>query len=171
MTTVHYLFPSITDKLTDEQLDERAPAFMRMMASQKENYDAVINSPKQKWDVVYARTETDAERAVDFSKILLARVGLKQKSVRGTRDGTRVYLIENAKQAMQFLKWRYPNEDLNIEFADNPIRKLIEARGNHIKMFQAMSQSQQQKVMRILNDEKTTDFPTAVETVIMGEQF
>lgn len=171
MTTLHYLYPSITDELKQEVLENRAPAFMRMLEAQKENYNAVMNRPRQKWDEVYNRTDNDIDRAVDFSKILLARIGLKQRSLRGTKDGSRYYVIENAEQAVKFLKWRYPKEEIAIEFADTPIRKIIDARGNHIKMFQAMSQTQQQKVMRLMNDEKTTDFPTAVESIIMGEQF
>lgn len=171
MLNVHYLYPEITDILTAETLHDRAPAFMRMLLAEKDNYDAVINRPRQKWDLVYNRSDNDVDRAVDFCKILLARIGLNQRTVRGKKAGSWNYIIENAPEAKKFLQWRYPDEELTIAFNDNPIREIIAARGNHIKMFQAMSQAQQAKVMRILNDEKTTDFPTAVETVLLGDNF
>lgn len=174
ITTVHVMYQSIHDRLTQDDVADRAGMFMRLLEAQKDNYDAVINRGNQKWDEVYNRSDTDYDRALDFCKILLARIGLKQRAKRDQmHDGvqTYVYSIENAEQAVAFLNWRYQDEAPKLEFSDSPIRKLIEARGSHIKMFQAMNADQQKQVMRILNDEKTTSFTVAVETVLMGDQF
>ena len=172
LTTVHVLYPTLREVLTTDSLEQRAPAFMELLRGQRAQYDAVINRGNQKFDVVHERSATDLERAVDFAKIILSRVGLKQRTSRDSRTGATQsykYTIENADNAMSFLRWRYPDKDINIEFTNAPIRAIIDSRGSHIKVFQAMSASQQAEVMRMLNVEKSTDFPTAVESVLMGD--
>ncbi len=174
LTTVHMLYPSLDSTLTSDALAERAPTFVRMLQDNKEAYNAVINRGNQKFDEVYNRSDNDVDRAVDYAKILLAKVGLHQRTAKGSRAGgnqTYEYRIENATDAERFLAWRYPKEDLSIEFNDTPIRTIINARGAHIKIFQAMTEAQKSQVMRLLNDERFTDFPTAVEAVLMGEKF
>lgn len=173
LTTVHLLYPSLKDVLTNAELEQRAPAFMEVLRSQREQYDAVINRSSQKFDVVHSRTDNDIDRAVDFAKIILAKIGLKQRTSKAGRKGDDVgykYEIENADNALRFLNWRYPDREVNIEFTDAPIRSIIAARGSHIKIFQAMTGEQQAQVMHMMNSERSTDFPTAVEAVLMGDR-
>lgn len=174
VTLLGLLYTDVNDVLTSDRLEQRAQTFVKELRTNKDAYNAVINPQRQKFDEVYNRSETDEERAVDFAKILLATMGLKQRSVRGQMVGGergREHVIENADSAITFLKWQYPDDPPAIVFSDEPIRSIIDARGGHIRMFQAMTKQQQAQVMRLLNDEKTTDFPTAVESVLMGDQF
>ncbi len=173
LTSVHILYPTLRDELLPADLETRAPAFMSILLGQKEQYDAVINRQSQKFQLVYDKEDNDVDRAVAFVKIILARIGLKQRNAKYSRSGGEQqykYSIENAENALRFLQWRYPDREVDINFTDAPIRAIIDARGSHIKIFQAMTGDQQAKVMRILNSEKTTDFPTAVETVLMGDR-
>lgn len=173
LTTVHILYPTLKDTLLPFDLEQRASAFMSILAGQREQYDAVINRSSQKYQLIYDKSDNDEDRAIDFVKIILARIGLKQRHAKYSRSGgdqQYKYEIENADNALRFLTWRYPDRDISVEFSDAPIRAIIDARGSHIKVFQAMTGDQQSKVMKILNTESSTDFPTAVETVLMGDR-
>lgn len=166
----HYLFSNIEETLTTETLSQRADAFMAAMVSARGEYDAVIQRKGQKFEEVYQRSDTNIERAIDFSKIILGKIGLKQRVVRGVRRGgetTWEVKIVNAEEAKTYLKWRYKDAK-EISLTNDGIKTIIQKRQPHIQMYQAMTTKQQKQVMKLLNDERTTDFPTAVEAVLDG---
>lgn len=178
LSNLAMMYRSLDEVVPRDVMALRAVEFMRLMHQSKDAYNAVVNSPRQKFDEVLARSEDVLDQALDFSKILLARIGLRQRSVRSGRKGkggedgaTYTYLIDNAEQARNLLKWRYPNEKIDLKFADSDIRQEIGKRSAHLKMFQAMTAKQQAEVMAMMNSEKTTSFETAVESVMMGTGF
>jgi Bifunctional DNA primase/polymerase, N-terminal/DEAD/DEAH box helicase/Primase C terminal 2 (PriCT-2) len=178
LSNLAMMYRSLDEVVPRDVMEVRAGEFLRLMHQNREAYDAIINSPRQKFAEVLARSDDPLDQALDFSKILLARIGLRQRSTRAGRKGkggaegaTYTYTIENAEQARLYLQWRYPNEQIELKFGDTDIRGEIQKRSSHLKMFQAMTAKQQAEVMHMLNVEKSTTFEIAVESVMMGTGF
>lgn len=170
--TIAIMYPDTHEALTEEQLKERAPLFMQVLTGMKDNYNAVIPRGIQKYDVVYARSDNDIDRALDFTKILLSRVGLKQKAVRDTK-GKRgyYYRIDNIDKAEEFLSWRLAKPVDPIDFGNNEIKPRIDSRASAMRIYQSMTQAQKEAVIQMMNDEATTDFQMAVNSVLRGVVF
>lgn len=168
LSHIHLLYYGLDEELDDEKLEVRAPEFMRALTSDREAYNAVILRKRQDFDSVYAKYDNDSKRALAFAKIILARIGLHQRSERVGKDKM-TYKITNAELARQFLLWR--NQTPDIPFTMEGIQRQIDSRQEHIKIFREMTEEQRQRVMEMLMHEKYTDFPTAVLAVQAGEGF
>ena len=177
LANLHHLFKDVTDTITTSDVVPKADAFMAAMVGSQSEYDAVINRQNQKFKEVYDRSDNNSDRSIDFAKILLARIGLRLRVERGSRSGGKtewIAKISNAESALKYVSWlskslgtegsTYPQ----IPFGSAGINQSIQQRQRHMEIFRGMSPQQQAQVMKVLNDEKTTDFQTAVETVLDG---
>lgn len=163
LATLHHMYNNMDETISSALLTDRAPRFMAALWGVKDSYDAVTMRKDQDFQTVIDRNDTDEERAVDFAKILLSRIGLKQRMKRTGRQG-KEYRIDNADMARKFLSWRTPNIS-TIAFTDAPIKAIIEERTEHIAIYDNMTQEDKDKVFYLLTNEKYTDFPLAVMTV------
>lgn len=168
LATLHHFYRSIDEVLTSEIVAERSKPFMAALWDCRDAYEAITHRDEQSWDAVYNRNDNDDDRAVDFAKILLSRIGLKQRQKRVGRD-RKQYCIENAESARKFLSWRMP-ENSDIVFSDAPIVETIKSRSEHIEIYNAMNEEKKARVMRLLTEEKYTDFPLAVLTVHLDNE-
>ncbi len=167
MATLHHMYRTLDDKITSTMLEKRAKAFMGALWEVKDAYSAVTHRKEQEWDEVYERNDTAEERAVDFAKILLSHIGLKQRMERAGRN-EKVYSIVNAEAARLFLSWRSPN-NAEITFSDAPIVVKINERVEHLAIYEDMSDIDKARVFRLLTEERYTDFPLAVMTIHRNE--
>lgn len=167
LATLHHMYATLDDVITTSMLPKRAKAFMGALWDCKDAYEAVTHRKEQEWDEVYNRNDTDEERAVDFAKILLARIGLKQRMERAGRT-EKTYCIVNAEAARKFLSWRMP-ENAEISFSDKAIADKIEERSEHLTIYDAMNDADKARVFHLLTQERYTDFPLAVMTVHRNE--
>ncbi len=163
LATLHHLYHSLDEELTDDLIKERAHPFMQSLWGLKDEYDSITHRAKQSFAEVYERSDTDEDRAVDFSKILLKRLGLRQRSNGQSRE-RRAFHIDNLEQARRFLEWR----KTDLVLTDEPVIRIIEERRSSKEMYEALSPEQQKEVMDLLIDEKFTNFQTAVKFVHSG---
>ncbi len=163
LATLHHLYYSLDEELSADLVTARAPDFMKSLWSLKDEYDSISHRAKQTFQEVYDRSDNDADRAVDFSKILLKRLGLKQKSNYQSKE-RRIYSISNLEDAKKFLEWR--KSDLVL--TDAPVMRIIEQRQSSKELYEAMTPEQQQRVMTLLLEEKFTNFQVAVKHVSSG---
>jgi hypothetical protein len=167
LATLHHMYRSLDDVLTNELVAERAKPFMAALWDCKEAYEAVTSRDEQSWDAVYNRNDTDEERALDFAKILLSRIGLDQRQKRKGRDG-KLHFIKNAEAARKFISWRMPDKT-DIVFSDAPIEKIINDRAQPLLIYDAMSATDKERVMNMVRNEKYTTFEMAVMTIYNNE--
>jgi len=176
VSMIHHLYDSLTEVLTDEIVSQRAAGFLAALAERKEAYDIVIQRKAQKFDQIWAKHDTDVDRAVAYAKIILKKIGLKQRSQRSSRVGgvaEYTYSIVNADNALEFLSWR--NADMEgyepvIDFTTAQIEGIIAGRKDAAELYREMSEDQRAEVTRLMVDEEYTDFPTAVYTVYEGDE-
>lgn len=166
ISQLHKLYHNLDEVLTDEVLEERALGFVTSLVEHKDGYDAIIHSKRQKFDEVYKRNTDTKQRAVDFAKILLARIGLKQRMERSHRQGDTTfyrYSIVNMEEAREFLRWRNADDmDFNTELTlhTEKIDTIIDDRSEIYAMFSQMVVSKQEQIMALLEE---TDFVTATK--------
>lgn len=114
LTNIHLLFDTLDGTLSEEGV----PGFMHAVRLSQNDYDALINRPNQKFHIVEARSDNDFDRAVDFSKILLSKIGLKQRAIKSgkteTGSSTYSYKIVNVKEARDFIRWRNDAQLLDL---------------------------------------------------------
>lgn len=163
LATLNHLYHRLDEDLTPDKIEERAGPFMKALWGLKDEYDSVTYRAKQSFQEVYDRSDDDKERAVDFAKILLKRLGLRQSSNRQGAD-RRIYAISNLEDAQKFLEWR--KSDLVL--TDEPIIRVIEERKTSKEMYDSMSAEQKAQVIELLTTEKYTDFQMAVKHVYSG---
>lgn len=141
------LYPSL-----DAPLDtERYSTFLQLLSENKDKYDAVINRAGQKYDVVIEKNPTPEEQAVAFAKILLAKVGLKQRTERVSRAGGETqyeHRIVNIEQAKQFLEWRW-QEPVTINLEDR-VSPAVLNRAEIVQTFKNLSTKDQEAVLDMI---------------------
>jgi hypothetical protein len=165
LASLHNLYSSLEEELTPEKVTERAPVFMKELWALKDEYDSVTSRAEQQFQAVYDRSDNDEDRALDYSKILLKRLGLTQKKQRKGRNGKKqaVY-ISNIEEAREFLSWR----KTELVLTDEPVLLVTTKRQSHMDIYNAMSSIQQAEVMRLLTTERHTDFAVAILHVHSG---
>lgn len=158
ITSLHHLYHDPADVLTEDILAERVPMFMANLMVLRDDYDAVISNPKQKFIEVLGRDEDQQVRALAFSKIILAQIGLKQRSKNG-------YHIANMETAKKFLSWRQQSD--NISFTADRLVEIVEGRADYVEIFHNMSAADQTAVIDLMQF-SSIDFQSAVEVIEMG---
>ncbi len=167
---VRKLYYRLEETLDAETFAIRAKDFMDTLTTMKDAYNRVVER-RNEFDEVYAKNATDSERAKAFSKILLAKIGLKQRSERASRKGDEVsysYSIANLDNAYKFLAWRNQNEP-EIELSVDKIEKKILSRTEATQAFAKMTPDEQNRVLRMVQTEANTSFEIAVLAVQTGE--
>lgn len=172
LSAIHILYRSLDAEIDDDILATQAHPFVECLRSMSNDYDSIINRVGQKFQEVYDRSNNDQDRALDFAKILLATVGLKQRSVQVSRNNKRcsVNRIENLDKMHQFMKWRgkIGVDTLTID----PLRETIEDRKPYIEIFNSMTSVERDNVISLVCGGNNVDFATAVMLVQdTGERF
>lgn len=109
--------------------------------------------------------------ALAYSKILLAKIGLKQRGKTGKMEkGVRpyVYHIANINMARRFLQWRL-GEDIEIVLSSQAVAARIAERADIILKFKAMSDRDRDRVLTLMAEKGTTDIVAAVNVVLGGD--
>jgi RAD3-like DEAD/DEAH box helicase/bifunctional DNA primase/polymerase-like protein len=167
---VRKLYYRLDETLDAQTFAIRAKDFMDTLTAMKEAYNKVVER-RNEFDEVYVKNATDSERAKAFAKILLAKIGLKQRSERSSRkgdDAQYVYSIANLDNAYKFLGWRSQSDE-EIDFSVTAIESSILSREDAHKEFVLMSAEQRDKVIAMVQNEKNTSFEIAVLAVKTGE--
>jgi hypothetical protein len=161
---VFLLYDDINDVLTPEKLDERAPKFLDALVMFKDKYDAAISRTRNKFDNVYAREDNTIDRALAFAKILLAEIGLKQRSRRDRSGGgdVRLRYISNADMAQDMIRWRY-GEDAVLPTNSSELDEVTKERQYRLDRFKSLSDDEQERVIKLVDGH--TNMETAVEVV------
>jgi hypothetical protein len=144
---------------------------MDALTPMKDAYNKVVDK-RNDFDEVYAKNSTESERAKAFVKILLSRLGLKQRSERAKREGDNVaytYAIANLGQAKKFIAWRNPDSTPELELGVEKLSKRILERGDATTSFAAMPIEDQQRVLTIMKNEPQTSFEAAVSSIVLGD--
>jgi hypothetical protein len=162
LATLHHLYHTLDDKLDEQVLAERAPAFMKALWPMRDEYDSVIVNPRQQFNAVLERATTDEDRAADFAKILLKRLGLRQRTEREGRKP--VVQISNIEAAREFLSWR----KTDLVLTDEPVIMITTRRQSQMDLYAAMTDEQKGEVMGMLLDGTHTDFEVAIRKVASG---
>jgi hypothetical protein len=108
------LYKDLHNKLLDTNIIENAMTFLRELIAHKESYDAIIDNNRQKFLSVYD-PKNPVDSALKFTKIILAKLGLEQRSERHKRNGegySYQYSIKNIEEAEMFLQWRMQSTDI-----------------------------------------------------------
>jgi hypothetical protein len=165
------VYQNLEEVIDSETYAIRGAEFMKALTPMKEAYNKVVDK-RNEFDEVYSKNATDGERAKAFVKILLARIGLKQKSERGKREGEFTsynYFIANLGQAHKFISWRNPEETLALELGVESITAKLDSREEANKLYEGFDQTQKDRVLYLVRFEAGTNFETAVKTVYLGE--
>lgn len=167
---VRKLYYRLDETLDAQTFAIRAKDFMDTLTTMKEAYNKVVER-RNEFDEVYAKNATDSERAKAFAKILLAKIGLKQRSERASRKGEDVqyvYNISNLDNAYKFLAWR-SLKDEEIEFSVDVVTNRILSREEAMQEFTLMGEADKSRVIDMVQREKNTTFEIAVLAVKTGE--
>lgn len=164
LALVHNVYRSVSDEIYEHQL-EPAP-FLTALAEQKDAYDSVIKDPRSKFAEVW-KIEDEVERAMKFTKIILARIGLKQRLM-NRHSGRRCWAIENRERLKQFLEWR--GTEAPNTFEDTYIRERTAANTEYLKVYDAFSESQKAAALDMLVRGRVRSLETAIKAV-QGESW
>lgn len=165
LATLHHLYSALDEPVEHTELEVRGPQFMKALWALRDEYDSITPRAEQKFEAVYQRSDTDIERAVDFSKILLKRLGLSQKKERKGREGQHLKIhISNIADAQEFLDWR----KTDLVLTDQVVAESAARRQSHMDVYRSMNPEQQAMVMELLMSEKYTDFAVAIQHVSLG---
>lgn len=159
MASLHNLYYDVSDVLTPDVLEQRAPVFMGHLMSLRDDYDAIIGNPKQKFIEVLARDEDINKRALNFSKILLSQIGLKQRTKKGTTN------VTNLETAKLFLEWR--QQSSNLDFSADKITNIVNDREPSMGVFEQFNDVQRDQVINLMRS-NGLDFAGAIEVIEMG---
>lgn len=171
VSLVRFLYESLDDKLRYDTIEDRTNVFLSRLRDMRQEYDNVIHRATQKYEAVLERGDDDVATALSFAKILLKKIGLKQRAIRASQVGgvTRYdYHVANNENALKFLKWRNNGEDF-IDFTDEDIKVAIEERKDENELFRELDEKEQDRVMKLMQRNSTT-FKKAVRIVHGGEQ-
>lgn len=195
LLTVRFLYIKLDDVLTvdllttpDERLGgkTRVRAFLDELEKNRDHYDSVVTRGYHKFDAMTARYPDEVERALAFSKVILARIGLKQVYKQGikrrkdengkvVRESEAQYMIENIDRAQAFIRLKYPpkNGEAEVNLGDiwltPPQVQRIERNRTMREHFAAMSEEQKNRVLFLYTNEQYTNFEDAVNAVLEGE--
>lgn len=171
VSLVRHIYHALDEVVDSETYAIRGKVFMEALTPMKDAYNKVVDK-RNEFDEVYANNATDSERAKSFAKVLLARLGLKQRSERGKRDGEFTsynYSIANLGAAKKFLAWREPDRDLSLDFVSEKLEARILERGDAAAHFAAMGHDEQQRVLTMMKNEEQTTFEAAVSSIVLGD--
>lgn len=171
MKNIAIMFNHSGETIDPDKLKARSKEFMHALTLAKDSYDSVINRNRQKYGVIYEKYETVEEKAVAFTKILLAKVGLNLRTKKLRVDGEKRthYYIANIEDARKFLLWRNADDsdfNANIQFDDTPILEAVGTRKDAYEMYSDMSDDMQKRVFELVNE--FNDFETAVDVIKKG---
>lgn len=159
VSILHKLYHTLDEILTDDTLENRAMDFVQTLVENKDAYNAIITRRAQKFDEVWKRSEDIKDKAIDFAKILLARIGLKQRAERSHRSGDKTYYayyITNLSEAREFLAWRNADDlafNPDLVLHTEPIDGIIGGRSETYTMFYAMPIEKQEQVLAMLEQD------------------
>ncbi|KKN15010.1 hypothetical protein LCGC14_0990380 [marine sediment metagenome] len=167
-----YLFTDLYETLPAITLTERASKFLDELEKVSADYDRVIFRPEQKYEAIPNRqrkgelvNDTPEKLAVAYSKVLLGRIGLAQRTKRAGDGGKdKTYYIANLKEAETFCSWRLEDEfqlDQIVAYEDLVDRASREA-------FKSLSKETQDEVLDFMAQEKC-DLGTALNIVQVEE--
>jgi hypothetical protein len=171
VSLVRHVYYSLDEVVDSETYAIRGKVFMDALTPMKDAYNKVVDK-RNDFDEVYAKNSTESERAKAFVKILLSRLGLKQRSERAKREGDNVaytYAIANLGQAKKFIAWRNPDSTPELELGVEKLSKRILERGDATTSFAAMPIEDQQRVLTIMKNEPQTSFEAAVSSIVLGD--
>lgn len=114
---VRSFYGTLDNVLTSEIVKERTPNFMMLLGANSQHYDQVITRKAHQYDAIMGKDLDHTERALLFSKIILGRLGLKQKTDGDTR-------IVNLDNAYEFMKWRDPELKINLDITAKSVDDL-----------------------------------------------
>lgn len=163
---VKTFYGSFDKILTDTDVAKRAPNFLMQLAQNADNYDKVITRKTQQYGAVADKDLTNEEKALAFSKIILARVGLKQRSNRISQAGGKAvygYSVGNYTDAVEFLSWRNPELIVDLDFTTKVIDdKFVSRKGLTVENLDATIQVMQQEKVSL---------EEAIQVIKQGVQF
>lgn len=172
ISLVRHLYTGLEDKLTYEQVKERAPKFLEQLALHREMYDSIITRSRQQYSAILEKNDSQTALALAFSKVLLAKIGMRQRSERASRvEGVTQYAygVQNVQDVVNFLEWR-EQDTLDIEFNDDIITEHVTARMGESEVFHNdLSEVQQSKVFTMMIN-KEISFQQAVNAVHKGDK-
>lgn len=171
MRHVAIMFNHSDEVLAPDDLRTRSRQFMEALTLAKDSYDNVITRGRQKFHVIYGKNETVEARALAFTKILLAKVGLKVRSKKIRIEGEKRphYYIANISAARKFLEWRNADDtdfEANIRFDDSPIITAVDNRKEAYDLYKGMSEDKQEQIFALMNE--FNDFNVAVDVIKKG---
>lgn len=169
LSTIHMLYYTLDEVLTPAKVKERAPIFIAMLTNMSNDYDAAIQRQRQKFSEVYDRNDNDEARALDYAKILLSYVGLKQRSEQVRIGDVResVNRIVNLDDFNKFLEWRGKGSINELTTAQIDAR--ITSRKESIELFEGLTEKQRNRVIELMNENNKIDFATAVAIALDDE--
>ncbi len=154
------LFPTLDEPLTKAHLQIRHKKFMQELSVNIEAYNSVITNKDWKFEQVYDPMDLEAS-AIQFSKVLLSQIGLKQRSDRGEK-----WFIENLEDAKTFLKWRWRDEYVDLTLDTNAIDGRMTIQQKALRTYNLLSDTDKVRGMRELMS--TASFVQAVAIVTQG---
>jgi hypothetical protein len=181
LLTIRLLYHDLEEILTPEKLEQRAGLFIQELVRQEGSYNAIISEPYHRLEEMLAKYDTKEEKATNIVKVLLNRIGLKQKSERLDRKGgetRRAYHISNLNEAKDFLRWKYTktNDDgeveslrLQTEIKPDVFDAEIEKRRRAAELMAKLTTEQKANVFDRMMLEPHTTFETAVLSLVEGD--
>jgi hypothetical protein len=170
LSVLRHLYSSVDDTLSRADFEEKSVGFLSELMQNKDSYNTVVRRTRNKYDNVLEHyTDDTTQQAIVFSKIILSKLGLKQRTVK-VRAGNKIethYAIVNVENARKFLRWRNFDDPHFLglkEFTDAPIRGLIIERMVAFGVFENMPESDKKLVFGLMGD--TTVFDVAVSIVV-----
>ncbi len=167
LSLLKLLYADIHEGLTQADVERRGEVFLKTLYKERETYDSIIFRDRDKYAEVLKRSEDPIEQTLAFSKIILARVGLKQRSQRVKHD-EREYSIANADDLITYLTWRDPDDPPMVRFNMAGVEAAIEDKSDVMKIYIAMNERDRARAIKLIDTERYTDFTTAVWSVYSG---
>lgn len=180
---VRLLYHRLDDHLTPDVLAERVEPFLAELGRMRDAYDSVVVRSYHKYEAMEERYGDDRTKlALELAKVILARVGLKQKyeqrrkQENGERKSSACYYIENLEDANKLMGWKFPSKphaevelDLNQVWQEQPHVSRIERNRQARAAFTQLAPEQQHRVLELYTTEQYTTFEDAVWAVLEGE--
>lgn len=168
---VKTLYDKMNTEVQPDRVESHSRLFLNQLRDNKALYDSVMRRSRDKFDMVW-NEEDPVETAIQFSKLLLRQIGLRQKKRRTRAHGEdkRTLYISNLTEAADFLRWRHKDDEnfaFDYSFSTGLMDSAIEARQEAADIFRAMSKSRQKEVTRLVTDDMLT-FKEAVERIQSG---
>ncbi len=148
LSSLQHLYATVDEVISPETTLKRAGEFMSAITLARETYNTVIRRSNQKYEVIYQRYDDDAKRALAFSKILFAQVGLKQKNMRKRVDGVveRHHYVNNITDARTFLRWRNGCEE-DVALSDDTLLQLVAGREQPYAEYRQLTKEAQDAIL------------------------